>query len=107
MRARHLALAGSAIAAMSAATSLLASAQATASVRTTAVPAQTTADLAPVGSAAGLLFGLVVVLAVAAVSFALRLRVAGPGARRTLVVPEAARTAQPRQAVSFATALAD
>jgi hypothetical protein len=107
MRVRHAALAGSAVAAMSLATTVMASVQASASVHTAAMPVQTTTATTSVGSAAGLLLGLVVVLAVAAVSFALRLRVAGPGARRTLVVPERARTAQPRAAVSFATALAD
>ena len=108
MRIRHAALAGSAVAAMSMATTLVASSQAAAAVHSTAAaPATTTVAMSPVGSAAGLLLGLVVVVLVAAVSFAFRLRVAGPGARRTIVVPEVARTAQPRAAVSFATALAD
>jgi hypothetical protein len=106
MRVRHAALGGSAVAAMSLATMVMASVQASASVHPAAAPVQTTTTATTsVGSAAGLLLGLLVVLAVAGVSFALRLRVAGPGARRTLVLPEA--TTQPRAAVSFAVALAE
>jgi hypothetical protein len=108
MRVRHAALAGSAVAAMSLATTVMASVQASASVHTAAAPVHaTTATATSVGSAAGLLLGLLVVLAVAAVSFMLRLRVAGPEARRTLVLPEARVTAQPVAAVSWSVALAD
>jgi hypothetical protein len=90
MRVRQAALAGSAVAAMSLATTLMASTQAAAGVHTSAAATvRTTVSTTSVGSAAGLLLGLLVVVAVAAVSFALRLRVAGPAARRTLVLPEA------------------
>lgn len=102
MQKRHAVIAGSAVAAMSVATTLMASAQAAASVHApAAAPVATSVATTSFGSAAGLLLGLLVVLAVAAVSFALRLRVAGPGARRTLVLPERPAAVQPRNAVSF------
>jgi hypothetical protein len=104
MRVRHAALAGSAVAVMSLATTVMASIQASASVTPAAAPAQAATATTSVGSAAGLLLGLLVVLVVAAVSYTLRLRVAGPAARRTIVLPAAS---QPRTAVSFAVAVAD
>jgi hypothetical protein len=84
--------AGTAVALLSAATTLMASATASAGVTAAAAapaPAASQVSTASFGSAAGLLFGLVFVLLLAAVSFYVRVGATRRAPARVIAVPEA------------------
>lgn len=94
MRIRHAMAAGSAVALLSAATTMMASATASAGVTSsTAAPAPvatvTQVGTVSYGSIAGLVLGLLFVLLLAAVSFAVRVRSGRRAPARTISVPEA------------------
>jgi hypothetical protein len=93
VRIRHAMAAGSAVALLSAATTMMASATASAGVTSATAPAPvatvTQVGTVSYGSIAGLVLGLLFVLLLAAVSFAVRVRSGRRAPARTISVPEA------------------
>ncbi|MEO6714054.1 MAG: hypothetical protein ABIM89_11580 [Mycobacteriales bacterium] len=94
MRIRHAMAAGSAVALLSAATSLMASASASAqaTVQLAAPAPAAMGATTSAGSSAGLVLGLLAVIGIAAVSFVVRLSTvrSSPKSRRVITIPEAA-----------------
>lgn len=91
MRIRHAMAAGTGVALLSAATTLMASATASAGVTTQTLAQAPVSQIgtAPAGSAAGLVLGMLFVLGTASISFVVRV---GAGRRmtgRVISVPEA------------------
>lgn len=90
VRIRHAMAAGTAVALLSAATALMASATASAGVATqVAAAAPAPVSTASAGSVAGLLLGLLFVLAIAAVSFIVRVGAMRRTPARVISIPEA------------------
>lgn len=98
MRIRHAMAAGTAVALLSAATTLMASATASAGVATQVAPAPAAAvavaqvGTAAAGSAAGLAFGLLLVLGIAAISFVVRVGATRRTPARVITIPQARST---------------
>lgn len=92
VRIRHAMAAGTAVSLLSLATSLMASATASAEVVTMAAPTPAVMhSTTAAGSPAGLVLGLLAVIGVAGVSFVVRLRAArSTSTRRVITMPEVA-----------------
>lgn len=91
MRIRHAMAAGTGVALLSAATTMMATVTASAGVTTQSLAQAPVSQIgtAPAGSAAGLVLGMLFVLGTAAVSFVVRVGAVRRTPRRVISVPEA------------------